>query len=393
MKPDTIVTSTLDEWAEEARVPAGLADRALRGRARRRSLKFALAGGTAALLAGATAVALVSGGVSRGPVGPETQEFAFEPASLSSDTSLRTDLGSAFPRHLVAAGHTAVAAYYTHNSPMGAGHGTLRRTWHLYNPSTGMYERTGWTYLSVAPGMQRAAVLEGPLPASRVGVLDMRTRKVTRWIKVGKPVGGLAWSPDGRRLLLTSYSANPDRIGWNPRTSPRTGYYIADSASDPGPFHPLPGIADNPNNRQDLGWSRDGKLIWAPTAGEPTRVFYDLDGRKRPAPAHEAEGYEAAGLSPNGTLMPAFGPVPGPAVTVTNVNSGEKVTVLPIQQALAWADDSRLFALGCDVAECKGKGEFRNRLLLVTLKGKITPLTGYRRSDKAGAWTPVFTHR
>ncbi|MFA1541501.1 SigE family RNA polymerase sigma factor [Actinomadura monticuli] len=72
---------------------------------------------------------------------------------------------------------------------------------------------------------------------------------------------------------------------------------------------------------------------------------------------------------------------------------GEKVTVLPIQQALAWADDGRLFALGCNVAKCRGKGEFRNRLLLVTLTGKITPLTGYQRSDKAGAWTPVFTHR
>jgi hypothetical protein len=41
----------------------------------------------------------------------------------------------------------------------------------------------------------------------------------------------------------------------------------------------------------------------------------------------------------------------------------------------------------------QGKGEFRNRLLLVTLQGKITPLTGYQRSDRAGSWTPVFTRR
>ena len=41
----------------------------------------------------------------------------------------------------------------------------------------------------------------------------------------------------------------------------------------------------------------------------------------------------------------------------------------------------------------RGKGEFHNRLLLVNLQGKITPLTGYHRSDKLGAWVPLFTHR
>ncbi|NVI88509.1 YncE family protein [Actinomadura sp. BRA 177] len=386
MKPETIVKSTLDEWADEARVPAGLADRALRGRARRRSVKFTLIGGTSALLAGATAVALFAAG------GTARPEVAFEPVSLSSQTALRTDLGSAFPRKLVAAGHMAVAAYYTSNTPMGAEKGTVRRTWHLYNPSAGTYEQTKWAYLSVAPGMQRAAVLQGPLPASRVGVLDMKTRKVTRWIKVGKPVGGLAWSPDGRRLLLTSYASNPDAPN-GAEQPPRTGYYIVDSAAEPGVFHALPGSPDNGNSRQDLGWSRDGKLIWAPTATLPTKIFYDLDGRRQPAPPYEAGDQEAAGLSPNGTLLPEFGPRPGPAVTVTNVNSGEKAAVLPIEQAVAWADNDRLFAFGCDVKKCEGKGEFRNRLLLVTLKGKITPLTGYQRSDRAGSWTPVFTHR
>jgi hypothetical protein len=390
MKPETIVKSTLDEWAEEARVPAGLADRALRGRTRRRSFKIALVGGTSALLAGATAVALFATG------GTARPEVAFEPVSLSSETTLRTDLGSAFPRHLVAAGHMAVAAYYTSNTPMGADMGTdvgtVRRTWHLYNPSAGKYEKTDWAYLSVAPGMQRAAVLRGPLPTSKVGVLDMKTQEVTRWIKVGKPVGGLAWSPDGRRLLLTSYASNPDAPD-GAEQPPRTGYYIVDSTAEPGAFHALPGSSDNGNSRQDLGWSRDGKLIWAPTATLPTKIFYDLDGRRRPAPPYEAGDQEEAGLSPDGTLLPEFGPIPGPAVTVTNVDSGRKAAVLPIQQALAWADNGRLFAMGCDVKKCEGKGEFRNRLLLVTLKGKITPLTGYQRSDRAGSWTPLFTHR
>ncbi len=72
----------------------------------------------------------------------------------------------------------------------------------------------------------------------------MKTRKVTRWIKVGKPVGGLAWSPDGPWLLLTSYASNPDAPN-GAEQPPRTGYYIVDSAAEPGVFHALPGSPDN----------------------------------------------------------------------------------------------------------------------------------------------------
>ncbi|MFI0449644.1 hypothetical protein [Actinomadura sp. 6N118] len=391
MKPEMIVKSACEEWAAEVRVPGDLADRALRGRTRRRSFKLALAGGSTALLVGAAAVAIVSGG---GSAHPRQVEPAFEPVSLSSDTTLRTDPDSAFPRRLVAAGRMAVAAYYTRHERSINGQRMRERTWHLYNPSTGVYEQTRWAYASVAPGMKQAAVLQGPLPASRVGVLDMKTQRVTRWISVDRPVGGMAWAPDGRRLLLTAYDKNPDTEAL-PGISSRTGYYVVNSMGERGAFHPMPALRSNLGPRQDMGWSRDGKLIWAPTATMPTKVFYNLDGEQQPAPAHEAdyEEREEAGLSPNGTLLPKFGPKPGPAVTVTNVVTGKKVAVLPIEQAKAWADDGQLFAIGCDPKKCKGKGEFRNRLLLVTLQGKITPLTGYRRSDRDGAWVPVFTRR
>jgi hypothetical protein len=391
MKPETIVKSACEEWAAEARVPAGLADRALGTRPRRRPSKIALTGGATALLAGAAAaVAVVSSG---GPAHPRPPEPAFEPVALSSDTTLRTDLGSAFPRRLVAAGHMAVAAYFTARTRTDHGQRTFERTWHLYNPSTGTYEQTHWAYVSVAPGMQRAAVLQGPLPATRVGVLDLKTQRVTRWIEAAHPVGGASWSPDGRRLLLTTYDKNPDTLA-DPGKSPRTGYYIAGSAAGPGAFHPMPALRDNPGTRQDLGWSRDGTLIWAPTATVPTKAFFTPGGERRPAPGHEADYEdEEAGLSPDGTLLPETGPPPGPAVTVTNVRTGKKRAVLPIEQAVAWADDHQLFAIGCDPRKCTGKNEFRNRLLLVDLKGRITPLTGYRRSDKPGSWYPMFTHR
>ncbi|MBC6457473.1 hypothetical protein [Actinomadura sp. HBU206391] len=187
---------------------------------------------------------------------------------------MRTDVGNPFPRRLVAAGHTAVAAYSTARTrSSGDGPKTIEYTWHLYDPASGMYERTPWAHLDVAPGMRQAAVLEGPLPASRVGVLDMKTQRVTHWIPVGHPVGGVSWSPDGRRLVLTAYDKNPDVIGpGDPGSCSRTGYYVVDAASGRGSFHTLAPDPDNFNSRQDLGWSRSGTLIWARPRPCPRRA-------------------------------------------------------------------------------------------------------------------------
>ncbi len=393
MKFETLISRTYEEWSAEASVPAGLADRALRGRARRRSLRVGLAAGSAALLAGAAAVVVTQTG---GPQVRPATPIQSRPVAMSSDTSLRTDLGSSFPRHLVAAGHTAIAAYFTGHKGTDGGARTYERTWYLYDPASGVYEKSPWAYLDVQPGMHQAAVLESAL-ASRVGILDMRTRKVVRWIPAANKVGGVSWSPDGRRLLLTTYRSDPD-VYAAPGASPRTGFYMVDGATGHGTFHALPAdnsdpMRGNPAVRQDFGWSRSGTLIWAPTATAPTKVFYDLNGRPAATPGHEADDGEDAGLSPNGTLFPRFGPIPGPSVTVRNVSTGKTVAVLPIESAEAWADDSHLFAIGCAVKKCTGKGEFRNRLMLISLGGKTTALTGYHRSDRIGAWEPVFTHR
>jgi hypothetical protein len=394
---ETHIKNACGDLSAQVRVPADLtdrvlsADRALRGRARR-PLKYSLAAGATALVVGAGVAVAVTGGSTPKPPTPTP---TIQPVTLSSDTSLRTDLGSTFPSHLVAAGHTAVAAYYTAHKGASGG---IQRTYHLYDPSSGTYEKTPWAYLDVAPGMHQAAVLEGPLPAPRVGILDMATRRVTRWISIGHKVGGAAWAPDGRRLLLTAYDKDPDVFsppvgGPDGGSGSRTGFAVVDTATGHGTFHALAPHPGAPGTRQDLGWSRNGTLIWAPTETDPEKVFYDLNGRPQPAPAHEADGMEEAGLSPNGTLQPKFGPKPGPAVTITNVTTGKTAAILPIEQARAWADDRQLFAVGCAAKKCKGTGEFHNRLLLVNLQGKITPLTGYHRSDKLGSWVPLFTHR
>jgi hypothetical protein len=394
MNTETQIKNACEHLAARARVPAYLTERVLAAdreprRRARRPLRYSLAAGAVALLVGAGA-----GVVSTHRSAPKPPTPTIHPVTLSSDTSLRTDLGSTFPRHLVAAGHTAVAAYYTTHKGASGG---IDRTWYLYDPSSGTYERTSWAYLDVAPGMHQAAVIEGPLPAPRIGILDMATRKVTRWISIGHTVGGVAWAPDGRRVVLTAYSKNPDVPGsWGGPGAPsgsRTGFAVVDTATGHGAFHALAPYPGAPGTRQDLGWSRSGTLLWAPTETDPAKVFYDLDGRPRPAPAHEADDMEEAGLSPNGALQPKFGPKPGPAVTITNVTTGKTVAILPIEQATAWADDGQLFAVGCAVKKCTGTGEFHNRLLLVNLRGKITPLTGYHRSDKLGSWVPLFAHR
>ena len=66
----------------------------------------------------------------------------------------------------------------------------------------------------------------------------------------------------------------------------------------------------------------------------------------------------------------------------------------PVEQANAWADDGHLIALACPPHHCGGKGEFRNRYVLVSVDGKtLIPLTGYVKNSDQDGWEPLFTHR
>ncbi|GAA0347426.1 hypothetical protein NE235_10410 [Actinoallomurus spadix] len=390
MKLETLLRRSLTEWSAEATVPAGLAERALRRRVRRRVRTVALATGGAAL---AAAVA-VTAGLERKPASPPAPRPATRPTP--ADTSLHADPAHSPPVRLVAAGRIAMSAYYvTHRAKNGVT-ASSQRTWYVYDPAVGRYRETPWAYLTVAPGLRQAAVLEGPLPVARVGLLDTRTRKVTRWIPLDHRAGGLSWSADGRRLLVTAYAQNPD-LANGPRSSTRTGFSVVDAKTGrPGPFRALPPVTNNPNTRQDLGWSRTGTLIWSPTGTVPNRIFYDLQGRPQAAPPHEAEGDQEAGLSPNGRYVANRNPGsgPGPLTAVKDVTTGRTAGLQPVEQLRAWADDGHLIALACEPKACMGKGEFHNRLVLVSVNGrKITPLTGYQHSDRSGAWVPVFTPR
>jgi hypothetical protein len=380
VKTETFLRQTLEDWSEEARVPGGLADRVLRRRGRRRFTSAALVVGAAALLAGAG-------------VAIDTQTGKPPPVVRPVDTSLHADPADAPPKRLVAAGKVAISAYYTaHSSPTG--NGSLTRSWYVYSPATGGYRKVPWAWVDVAPGLRHAAVLDGPLPSARVGVMNLTTQRV-RWIPLRAAAGSVSWSPDGRSLLVTTYATDPDGREGPFRSRARTGFVIVDVKSGEAHFHRLASDPNAMSTRQDLGWSRDGTLIWSPTQREnPARIFYDLNGGPRPAPAHEAELSEEAGLSPNGRLLAASGPPPGPNTIVNDVRTGKRAGLQPVEQLSAWADDTHLIALACSPNKCGGKGEFHNRYVLVSVDGKsLIPLTGYVRNSDVDGWHPVFTHR
>ena len=380
MKTETFLRQALEEWSAEAQVPSGLADRALRRRARRRFTSAALVVGSAALLAGA---------------GVAIDARIGEPPSVVRpvDTSLHTDPSSAPPKRFVAAGQVAISAYYTSHAPQN-GRGPRTRTWYLYNPASGGYRKVPWAWVDVAPGLGQAAVLDGPLPSARVGIMDMRTQRV-RWIRLKAAAGGVSWSPDGRKLLVTTYATNPDAQQGPYGAGARTGFIVVDVKSGEAHFHRLTFARDDPNTRQDLGWSKDGGLVWAPTALEsPTKVFYDLNGKPKPAPPHEADAAEDAGLSPDGHLLAVPGPPPGPNTIVTDLRTGRRAGLQPVEQLRVWADDTHLVALACSPNKCGGKGEFHNRYVLVSVDGKtLIPLTGYVQNSEVSGWEPTFTHR
>jgi hypothetical protein len=375
VKTETYIRKVLDEWSTEAQVPTGLADRALRRSTAERLTQVALVVGVVGLLAWAGAVA----------------DTRLKPHSVTRpvDTSLHTDPSDAPPKRLVAAGKVAISTYRT----LRVSGKKVSYTWYLYDPASGGYRKVPWAWLAVAPGMRQAAVLDGPLPSARVGILDMKTQRVTRWIPLKAAAGGLAWSPDGRQLLVTTYATDP-AAEYRPGTGARTGFIVVDPRSGAAHFHSLLFDRANQNGRQDLGWSRDGKLIWAPTMNfrAPTRLFYDLNGVPRPAPAHEADQLEEAGISPNGRLMAAH---PGPGLSISDLTTGRQVSTLPVMQIVAWADDTHVIVQMCDLKKkCGGPRTLSYRFVLMSIDGRTTvPLTGYKTLATVGSWDPVFTPR
>ncbi|MFI6325426.1 hypothetical protein ACIBG8_48465 [Nonomuraea sp. NPDC050556] len=348
-----LLRDTLSEWAAEAHVPHDLADRALRRRVRIMPFFVVVA---ALLAAVAVAVPYVTSG--KGPA----------PVSVTPDDVL-ADTQNVPPRNLIAAGRLAMSAYFTQS---GKG-----LTWWLYDPRTGTYERTAWSWVDVAPGLRQAAVLDGN--GARMGLLDMNTREVTWWASLERPAGSVAWSPDGTKLLLTTY-----------RKSHRDGYYIVDVATREAVFRALPARAGNDNARQNLRWSVDGRLIAAPTAKfDPRWVYYTPEGVEQPAPADESV-VDFQGVAPISPVSPD-GSLVFETFKITDRRTGQVVGRTPGPQFLGWTDNSHFIGLGC-VGAC---GSNKAGMVLISADGKeTTPLSAAMDPERPdGIWFPVMTPR
>ncbi|WP_254647005.1 hypothetical protein [Streptomyces sp. GbtcB6] len=403
MAPDPHARAAYKTSSPEARPAAESAERPQPPLRRRKARRLVVAAAVAVAVAVGLAVPLaLRGGDTHG-----------RPASLPDVTGVAAHPDQSPPRELIAAGRVAVSAYYTAKlvkQPNGNAIGTYQ--WRLLDTATERYEKTDWAWLDVAPGTRTAAVLERDLPVSRIGLLNLATGKVRRWIKLDRNVGSVQFSPDGKRLLATAYRLNPDGLfkdaGYqlNDKTVPgpkqsRTGFYVIDVASGKADFAERPAKKSGTlaGGRQDFYWSRDGELVWEAGGNEAGRIYYDVSGKRVPAPDQEARApYPEAIRSPDGNLVTGAFVGEGDNIVseVRNAKTGKRAAVVPGQQLLAWADNSHLIAWRCDPGQCSpGKGEFRNQLLLVGLDGKVTPLSGFRTAklQDEGRWIPLLTGR
>ncbi|MFF4395571.1 YncE family protein [Streptomyces sp. NPDC001480] len=412
MNVEELVRDTLRELAaEEPAEGPRFADRVLTLRRRRRTRRLASVAATAA------AVVAIAVGVPLLHHGKDD----VRPAQVLNQGGVHAHPDQSPPRDLIGAGDTLLAAYYTAEPhPQTKQRAVYERTYWLLDQKTGKYEKdTRWSFVAVAPGLRTAAVLERNLPAHRIGLLDLATGKVERWIPVGHGVGGLAFSADGTRLVATAYGENPDlRVKeklhgadgedkwiWAARfgESSRSGFYVLDVVSGRRSWSPVAHGRDD-NARQDFSFSRDGARVYTPFVGgkDGLQQFYDLKGNKVAAPA--AEGYLRADvparLSPNGRLA-AWGLTkevsgnPGKSYSsLRDPRTGKEITKVRGDSLLAWVDDKRLIAWERVTSL---KEDYRPQLVLVTIgSDKVVPLSGAKDPNKyfdREEWQPLFVRR
>ncbi|WP_328637666.1 WD40 repeat domain-containing protein [Streptomyces canus] len=405
MNVDDIVRDALREQAaEQPPAAAGFADRVFAVRRRRRNRRIAAAAVTAvAVVAVGVAVPLLDSGKH------DVRPSGGGGVVVEKKTKAHPDQSP--PREEISVGGTTLAGYFVPETvKKTAETAVYRRTYHLLNPRTGEYARAAdWSWVAVAPGAKTAVVLEQDLPASRIGLLDLTTGTVARWIPVDHGVGGLAFSRDGRKLVATTYTKNPDLLiktqdgdDWvQERTSSRTGFYVLDVASGKGAWNEVKLASDNGefgsgflNSRQDFALTDDGRYVWAGNPmGDIGKEFWDLKGAKVPTPAQDRylEWFVDAGKSPSGMLVAGdfAGKKWKTSSWIVDAATGEKTEVRG-QQLLAWVGNKQLIAW--DIGK-NDKSEFHQRLVLVTVgSDKEVPLSGFREGNDgdAGRWEPLF---
>ncbi|MFF2020271.1 WD40 repeat domain-containing protein [Streptomyces sp. NPDC058171] len=388
MNTEGLLKETLHAQATVvAPAPADLADRVLAARRRGNRLRGAVA-----------VAAVIALGLTGSQVLPGDTAATTPAADWSNDDVLaRPDQSP--PRDLIAAGDLAIGAYYTVATSEKANDTTVYdRTYRLLNRSSGRYEKSAWSYVDVAPGLRTAAVLVGDLPTRRIGLVDLDSGYVDRWITVRKAVAAVAFSPDGTRLVGTTYRANPDigPLGKDAGSSDRTGFSVIDVASGEEKWRPTKGVnlaevafgarAGESQRRQDFDWTADGKRVHVPnpTPGyvSPDVVYTGPWG----AGVRNLDGKPVRTSEPKMTE----GRLLGGGVELPMVDAKESK---PGEKPVAWPGGDRAIVWRCVPKSCKGEGATGRLTLVDTRTGRSLPLSGARPEVGAGRWEPVFAPR
>jgi len=241
------------------------------------------------------------------------------------------------------------------------------------------------------------AVLAGGAPQNRIGIVAMATGEVIRWIPTTQPVGIVRFSPDGTKLLATTYDGAPgDRnnaaVTGFILVDLRTGYLTVVSQ----------GVGVQRSFPAGAYWTYNVAYIYIVNYAENASAwFFTPDGHATATPAHAQaltfNGGYGADVSPNGLLAntdSGAGTGTTPQTSVENLATGEVVGTQPVEDLQGWADNDELIAWGCGPG-CPN--ENHQRLVLVSVDGKhITPLSGFVHGHtdvSPGQWRVLLTRR
>ncbi|SBT49710.1 TolB family protein [Micromonospora auratinigra] len=318
---DETLRAAVHELADEVGPAADLAGRAIgRGRRLRRRRRATVALGTlAAVVAVVLPFALLRPQPAARPTAPTT------PAATASPTRLATPGANWTAGPLVLPGGWVVTRAQAKG---GSGSGFL------LDRARGRYVATDrYDGIYPAPTGSLVAVRDEARPR-QVGLIDVSSG-ATHWYEVGRALSVPRWSPDGRRLLFTTYQL--DHFG-----------FIVMGTDGTRKTHRMTGYAGC-SDYCDFTWSRDGREVVLPqTGGEHdearrdarrgVQLFSADDGRPTrlvPIPGDPSGPWA---WSPDGKLVVVQG---REEPLLVETATGRTVNPLPSAEAV-WVSDDRL---------------------------------------------------
>ncbi|MGW1143453.1 hypothetical protein ACWD6I_00010 [Streptomyces sp. NPDC002454] len=372
--------------------PVDLADRVLAARRRRARARTAAATAVVAAVAGLGLTA--TQGLPGDPWGAR-------PASARGESALLARPDQSPPREPVAVGGLALAAHYTVTTRTDGGGRTVEdRAYRLLDRASGTYRAVDWSYVDVAPGLRTAAVLADGLPTRRIGLVDLGSGEVTRWLTVRHPVAAVAFSPDGRRLVATRYARDPAvlRTAGGPADLSRTGFGVIDVDSGTQRWHTAEPTVDEvaagaggDQVRADFDWSRDGLRVHVPR----TDLGYARHDPSNGLPPAEVGARHLDGTPARSRTLTEVhpldtgDPVPAGPGTAPPVGGGQR----PEDRPLAWPARGQVITWSCAPKSCADPGATGRLVLVDVARGTAAPLSGTGPRRGEGRWEPVFAPR